>query len=103
MTTQAPKPPAATPATDDADYSPPFPLVGPLRLNLAALGVDYLAPDFSERFFRFANDNCPYKLECSAQGELIVMPPTGPEGNQGEQGINYVLFGWGLDSKGGFL
>ena len=100
MTTQAPKPPVAVPAADDAEDFPPFPLVGPLRLNLAALGVDHLAPDFNERFFRFANDNYLYKLEYSAQGELIVMPPTGAEGSHGEQGINAPLFFWGLDNPG---
>ena len=100
MTTQAPKAPVAVPAADDAEDFPPRPLVGPLRLNLAALGVDHLAPDFSERFFRFANDNYLYKLEYSAQGELIVMPPTGAEGSHGEQGISYALYGWGLDNPG---
>ena len=28
------------------------------------------------------------------------MPPTGPISNDGEQGINYGLFGWGLDHPG---
>ena len=105
MTTQAPISPVAVPAAavpeaDGAEDFPSFPLVGPLRLNLAALGVDHLAPDFSERFFRFANDNYWYKLEYSAQGELIVMPPTGAEGSHGEQGISYALYGWGLDNPG---
>ena len=100
MTTRAPKSPIAGPATDDADDFPTFPLVGPLRLNLAALGVDHSAPDFNERFFRFANDNYPYTLEHSGQGELIVMPPTGSDSNKGEQGVNAPLFFWDLDNPG---
>ena len=54
-----------------------FPLVGQLRLNLSALGIEPDAPDFAERFFRMACDNELYRLEFSADGELIVMPPSG--------------------------
>ena len=75
-------------------------LVGQLRLNLSALGIDAGAPDFSERFFKTANENKPYTLEYSSNGELIVMPPTGHDGNEGEQGVNYGLYGWGLDNPG---
>lgn len=99
MTTQALKSPAA-PATDDAEDFPPFPLVGQLRINLTALGVDASAPDFNTRLFQLSHDNPLYFFEYSAKGELIVMPPTGSESNQGEQGINYSLFGWGLDNPG---
>ena len=99
MTAQAPKSPVV-PTTDDTEDFPPFPLVGQLRLNLAALDVDHPAPDFNERFFRLANDNHRYKLEYSAQGELIVMPPSGAEGSHGEQGVNAPLFFWGLDNPG---
>ena len=77
-----------------------LPLVGQLRLNLSALGIDPNAPDFAERFFHMACDNELYRLEFSAAGELIVMPPTGPESNEGEQGINYGLYGWGLNNPG---
>ena len=80
---------AVAPVGDDSDGFPPFPLVGPLRLKLAALGIDDAAPDFSERLFRFARDNECYLFEYSAKGELIIMPPTGPISNQGEQGANY--------------
>ena len=87
------------PAVGDDDPSGP-PLVGQLRLNLSALGIDAGAPDFAERFFRMAGDNEPYTLEYSANGELIVMPGTGHDGNEGEQGVNYGLFGWGLENPG---
>ena len=98
MTTVAkPEPIAVEPA---AEQPPQSPLVGELRINLSALGIDAGAPDFAERFFQMANDNELYRLEFSAQGELVVMPPTGHDGNEGEQGVNYGLYGWGLDNPG---
>ena len=101
MTTLTPTTPATAAVSDyPDDAAAPPPLARPLRLNLSALGIDAGAPDFNERFFRFANDNPHCRFEYSAQGELIVMPPTGPIGNDGEQGINYGLFSWGLDHPG---
>ena len=96
MTTVA-KTPAAVPV--DSGDAAPLLLVGQLRLNLSALGIDASAPDFAERFFQMANDNELYRLEFSAEGELIVMS-SGHESNDGEQGVNYALFGWGLDNPG---
>ena len=96
MTTAA-KTPAAVPA--DSGHTGAMPLVGQLRLNLSALGIDATAPDFAERFFQMANDNELYRLEFSAKGELIVMS-SGHESNDGEQGVNYAIFGWGLDNPG---
>lgn len=98
MTTVAkPEPVAVEPAAEN----PPQPsLVGELRINLSALGIDTGAPDFAERFFEMANDNELYRLEFSAQGELVVMPPTGHDGNEGEQGVNAPLFYWGVDNPG---
>jgi len=98
MTTVAkPEPVAVEPA---AESPPQPPLVGELRINLSALGIDAGAPDFAERFFEMANDNELYRLEFSAQGELVVMPPTGHDGNEGEQGVNAPLFFWGVDNPG---
>ena len=77
-----------------------FPLVGQLRLNLSALGVDPNAPDFVERFFRMACENELYRLEFSADGELIVMPPTGWDGNIGENSTNVPLLSWSLENGG---
>ena len=89
----------AKPAVGGDDPSG-LPLVGQLRLNLSALGIDDRAPDFAERFFRMVCDNELYNLEYSANGDLIVMPGTGHDGNEGEQGVSYGLFGWGLDNPG---
>ena len=99
MTTTA-KHSAPTVATADDGAAVAMPLAAPLRLNLSALGIDAGAPDFAERFFRMACDNELYDLEYSAKGELIVMPGTGHDGNEGEQGVNAPLFFWGIDNPG---
>ena len=99
MTTLTANRPTA-PATEQTNDAPDFPLVGPLRLNLAALGVDGNAPDFGERLCLLSRDNGRFQFEYSAKGELIIMPPTGAEGGHGEQGANYAVFGWGLDNPG---
>ena len=77
-----------------------LPLVGQLRLNLSALGIDPNAPDFAERFFRIACSNELYRVEFSADGELIVMPPTGWDGNIGENATNVPLYSWSLENAG---
>ena len=79
---------------------PPLPLVGRLRLNLSALGVDGSAPDFGAQLCRLSRDNHPYDFEFSAQGELIIMAPSGWESNIGEKGINAPLFYWCLAHDG---
>lgn len=58
---------------------PEWPLVGELRLNLKALGVDHLAEDFGERLCEFSGDNPLWQFEYSAEGELIIMPAPGSE------------------------
>ncbi len=100
MATQSPKPTVVGQATVNADHFLPFPLVGPLRLKLASLGVDGSTPDFGERLCLLAQDNERYEFEYSANGELVIMPPVGAEGSHGEQGINYALYGWGLENPG---
>ena len=99
MTTLTPSQPVGS-AENLTDEMPSFPLVSPLRLNLAALGVDGDAPDFGERLCLLSRDNECFQFEYSAKGELISLPPTGAEGGHGEQGVNYAVFGWGLDNPG---
>ena len=97
-----PKPPPVIAADDaDAEIAPAdFPLAAPLRLNLSALGIDWRAPDFGERLFQMANDNEPYTFEYSAQGELIVMPPSGWETNIGENETNTSVSLWRRENGG---
>ncbi len=100
MTTTA-KPSAPAGLHADAVDVAASPLVGQLRLNLSALGIDDRAPDFAERFFRMACDNELYTLEYSAKkGELIVMPPTGWESNIGENESNIELGLWRRENGG---
>ena len=85
---------------DVVEPPPAFPLVGQLRLNLEALGADGGAPDFLERLCKLSVDNEPYHFEYSAQRELIVMPPTGPDSNIGETAINVDLGVWQRGNHG---
>ena len=99
MTTTA-KPAAQPGLPEDSAAVPAQPLVGQLRLNLSALGIDANAPDFAERLFQMANENADYRFEYSAQGELIVMPPTGWESNIGESETNVDLGIWRRENGG---
>ena len=90
MVTTTPKGP-----TEAADLHcvPDMPMASgsELRLNLKALGVDGSAPDFGERLVQLTRDNEPYDFQFSAQGELIVMAPSGPLSNRDETVINADL------------
>ena len=92
-------PPSPAAAAPDAGI-PPLPLIGRLHLNLSALGVDPNTPDFGERLCQLSQDNPPYDFEFSAQGELIIMAPSGWESNIGEKAVNAPLFFWSLDNAG---
>ena len=105
----APPPlPTPTPAPDLADAAPPpprakppdLPLAARLRLNLSALGVDPTAPDFGERLCQLSQDNHPYDFEISAQGELIVMPPSGWDSSLNEGKASAKVEAW-QDANGG--
>ena len=98
MVTAVPDEPTAV--APEWQTEPQFPPVGELRLNLAALGVDGRAPDFGERLCRLSRDNEPYDFQFSAQGELIVMAPSGPLSNLGETVINVELGIWDRDNPG---
>ena len=98
--TTATRIPAGAGEQSRPDSAAEFPLVGELRLNLSALGIDANAPDFAERFFRMACDNELYRLEFSADGELIVMPPAGWESNIGENQTNAPLVMWQNENGG---
>ena len=95
--TRSPGEAAAPPQTGAAAG---LPLVGQLRLNLSALGIDPNAPDFAQRFFRMACGNGLYRLEFSADGDLIVMPPAGWESNIGENQTNAPLVLWQNENGG---
>ena len=100
MVTAQPKPSFVIPGPEDSDDSTALTLAGQLRLNLSALGVDPSAPDFGKRLSRLAVDNEPYGFEISAKGELIVMPPPGPDGNLDERDVNDSLSDWRRNNTG---
>ena len=93
VVTAAPLSPSEQPTAD-------WPLVGELRLNLSALGIDHLAPDFGERFCQFSTDNPLWQFEYSAQGELIIMPQPGSESSADEGQIIIILGNWRLNNGG---
>ena len=101
MVTTTPNEPTVE-APEAPHFEPDMPMAsgGELRLNLKALGVDGKAPDFGERLCQLSRDNEPYDFQFSAQGELIVMAPSGPLSNFGENAINLELGLWDRDNPG---
>ena len=79
---------------------PNWSLVGELRLNLTAFGVDHFADDFGERLCQLSSDNPGWQFEYSAQGELIVMAPPGSESSADEGQVIIVLGNWRLNNGG---
>ena len=98
MATTTPK----EPAIEAAHHEPDIPLAfgSELRLNLKALGIDGSAPDFGERLCQLSRDNEPYDFQFSAQGELIVMAPSGSDSNLAENPINLELGLWNRQNPG---
>ncbi len=67
-----------------------------LALNLRSLRLD------DEQFGRVAADNPELRLELTAEGELIVMPPTGTETGRRNSRITQRLLNW-ADGAGGVV
>ena len=101
MVTATPKEPTIE-APDAPQFGPDMPMASgsELRLNLKALGVDGSAPDFGERLCQLSRDNEPYDFQFSAQGELIVMAPSGSDSNLAENPINLELGLWNRQNPG---
>ena len=63
-----------------------------------------------DEFFDFCQINRDLRIERSAQGELIIMAPSGGDSSSRNARLNYQLFSWALrngtgtvyDSSGGF-
>ena len=101
MVTATPKKPSVE-APDAPNYEPNMPMASgsELRLNLSALGVDGSSPDFGARLCQLSRDNEPYDFQFSAQGELIVMAPSGSESNRAKTIINAGLGMWDRNNPG---
>lgn len=63
-----------------------------------------------EQFFRFCQLNPDLRIERTAQGDLIIMPPTGGSSSRGNAELTYLFQAWArrdgtgqiFDSSGGF-
>ncbi len=66
------------------------------------LHVDFSAvPLSSEQFYRLCIDNPELRMELTAEGELILMSPTGSKTGQRNSELNYQLAAWAkADGKG---
>ncbi len=64
--------------------------------------VDFSAvPLSSEQFYRLCIDNPELRMELTAEGELIIMSPTGSKTGQRNSELNYQLAAWAkADGKG---
>jgi Uma2 family endonuclease len=83
--------PEAKKATIATSYETPFRLV----LDICAVGLA------EEQFFRLCVDNRDLRFELTAQGELIIMPPTGMETGWRNAKITQRLGNWAeVDGRG---
>ena len=99
MVTVKPEPTLTAPE-GGPELAADWPLTGEFRLNLSALGIDHLAPDFGERLCQLSTDNPPWQFEYSAQGELIIMPPPGSESSADEGDAIGELYVWRRSNGG---
>lgn len=70
--------------------------------NEWSVHVDFSAvPLSNEQFYRLCIDNPELRLELTADGELILMSPTGSKTGHRNSELNYQLVGWAKkDGKG---
>ena len=72
--------------------------------------IERKRPMSSEEFFNFCRANAEWRIEQTADGEIIVIPPTGGEIGNRNFDLTYQLAGWtrkdgrgkGFDSDTGF-
>src|SRR5438477_12924699 len=63
-----------------------------------------------EQFFQFCQANRDLRIERTAEGDLIIMPPTGGSSSRGNAELTYIFQQWArhdatgqiFDSSGGF-
>ncbi len=78
----------------------------------AYLPLTLSAPGLTDaQFQEFCEQYADYRLEYTAEGELVIMPPTDPETSARNAVLTFQLTGWALknrrgiatDSSGGFV
>jgi len=60
----------------------------PFKLNMRSLRLT------DEQFLRLGQENPEMRLELNAQGELVIMPPTGSKTGLRNSALNYALVAW---------
>jgi len=68
-----------------------------LRVDLSAV------PLTSEQFYRLSIDNPELRMELTAEGELILMSPTGARTGQRNAQLTYQLVGWAKEDGRGIV
>src|SRR5437588_7590194 len=85
-------------------------LILPINSSAVTLNIDSIGLT-DEQFYRLCQDNPDLRMELTAQGELLIMPPTGYiTGNQNSK-LNQRLANWAdidgtglcFDSSTGFI
>ena len=56
-----------------------------------------------EQFFRLCQDNRDYRFERTANGDLIIMPPTGSETGRRNADLTFQLQAWSYQNKQGVV
>jgi Uma2 family endonuclease len=63
-------------------------------MTALTLNLNSLIKLTREQFYQLCEENPDLKLERNAQGELIIMPPTGGETGRSNSGINAQIWFW---------
>lgn len=67
------------------------------------LNIPPVAKLSDEQFYQLCQANRDLRLELSARGELIIMPPTGGETGKRNSDINFYLVSWNRQTKLGVV
>jgi Uma2 family endonuclease len=62
----------------------------PLRIDVRSINLG------DDEFYRLCRDNRELRLELTAQGELLIMSPTGSETGRKNAKLNYRLVAWAV-------
>ena len=73
-------------STETVEQTPPVSV--PIALDMHSVGLS------DEQFYNLCKDNRDLRLELTASGELIIMPPTGSLTGWRNADLNYQLTAW---------
>jgi Uma2 family endonuclease len=63
-------------------------------MTALTLNINSIIKLTKEQFYQLCEENPDLKLERNAQGELLIMPPTGGETGRSNSGINAQIWFW---------